>query len=203
MAVSTVFWRPVNMFRGQAVRAGSPHTSNWGLGRLSRNTEFSGLAINNLASRLRTGQIKISSLYRFETKIVAAAIEKLGPALQLPVAIISRATKGTFSFTFVSFGEETTNEWGCHHDGMDLSRSSTELYQETITRDLFDYNLEFFKGLKEYLPSETWSDLVILVGQKNQELGRVLSDLEAWISRAEEGLRENHPLPKRVIDNYS
>ncbi len=53
MSLSTLFWRPVNLFRSQEVRAASQHTSDWGLRRLSRSAagEIKDKAMNTLEAR--------------------------------------------------------------------------------------------------------------------------------------------------------
>lgn len=53
MGLSTMFWRPINLFRGKVVRAKSKHTSFLGLARIySKNKNLRALVKDNIERRV-------------------------------------------------------------------------------------------------------------------------------------------------------
>ena len=63
--LSTVFIRSVNLFRGQEVRAKSPHTSVWGRLRLAgKNPDLETLVMENLKREIAAGSISIEDLIK-------------------------------------------------------------------------------------------------------------------------------------------
>jgi hypothetical protein len=70
MAISTLFWRPVNLFRSRETRARSKHTSIWGLARIYKKHRYYWHDVAaNIENRTLTGNLtmkqasKLPSLY--------------------------------------------------------------------------------------------------------------------------------------------
>src|SRR3990167_9144611 len=80
MAISTLFLRPVNLFRSPEVRAKSPHTSFWVLARLSnlyggKNNKLQSSIENNLAHRMHEIKLNKDALDRFNTDTLVHSLE--------------------------------------------------------------------------------------------------------------------------------
>lgn len=80
MGLSTYFWRPVNLLRSPFVRAASPHTTAWGLARLSnlyggQNERLQGAIEKNLAYRIHGIKLSRDSLDRFNTETLVLSLE--------------------------------------------------------------------------------------------------------------------------------
>lgn len=79
MAISTIFWRPVNCFRSKAVRAASKHTSNRGLARIWRKTpELRGTITQTVANKINSGTLPIREASRFPEMLLKASLASLG-----------------------------------------------------------------------------------------------------------------------------
>jgi hypothetical protein len=196
MSFSTLFWRPVNLFREKTVSATSKHTSNRGLARLALEPSLSNAAIDNLVLRINSGRVTIRALYRFAIWDVATAIKKAD--LLSTATVLSQATKGKFPFEFKAEGEENIEHYVCHHDGDTLTGTDYGTYQELRTKSFRHYNLPFFRSLREWLGQDTWQRLVLQITNRNTDLGNILNNLDSEIEKAQERLKEIHPLPPKT-----
>lgn len=80
MGISTYFWRPVNLLRSPIIRAASPHTTTWGLARLSnlygkQDEKLQGAIEKNLAYRIHDFKLSKDSLDRFNTGTLVLSLE--------------------------------------------------------------------------------------------------------------------------------
>lgn len=85
----TIFYRAVNLFRPQGVRASSEYTSNWGLWRIFRDGKESGFAAKEIARRINQGSINIEELAKIKMGNVLPILRhlsdtKLHAYFQLP-----------------------------------------------------------------------------------------------------------------------
>ena len=81
MAISTVVFRPVNLFRSQSIRAKSPHTSSKGLVALYYGmTDRSGkeAVVNNLSNRIETGALRLANAPDFREELFAKISNAFG-----------------------------------------------------------------------------------------------------------------------------
>jgi hypothetical protein len=71
MALSTLFWRPVNLFRSREIRAWSKHTSIWGLGRIHKKSHaYSYPVVANIKQRTLTGNLPMEQAAKLPLSLI-------------------------------------------------------------------------------------------------------------------------------------
>jgi hypothetical protein len=80
MTLTTIFWRPVNYLRGQAVRANSRHTSAGGLANLYLKgpSEIKEQVMVNLRERILSGAISPEQVAKMPPLLVRITLESCG-----------------------------------------------------------------------------------------------------------------------------
>ncbi|MFA4966719.1 MAG: hypothetical protein WC624_00660 [Candidatus Margulisiibacteriota bacterium] len=77
MGLSTVFWRPVNLFRSKETRAASPHTSNWGLVKIfyhGQDNSVKSAVVSNLSRRIDSGKLSLEEASMLPLDLIKKAI---------------------------------------------------------------------------------------------------------------------------------
>ena len=95
MAVSTVFWRPINLLRSQSIRANSEHTSIWGLGRIyRRESSLKASILDNVINRIAGKDLSVNGILSLPKDLIA----KLTPLQK--AQLISTATPKSVAIYF-------------------------------------------------------------------------------------------------------
>jgi hypothetical protein len=70
MKATTIFWRPINLFRGQEIRAMSRHTSLRGLNRILVKSALHDRTVHrNIEDRLLAGELTLPQLVRLAVMV--------------------------------------------------------------------------------------------------------------------------------------
>lgn len=195
MAIYSFAVRPFNMLRSTQVRATSPHTSNWGLARLSNRANSPTMKqeiYRNLFSRISQGTVSIGSLYGFDRQILAEAFKRSKDSTL--IRLLETIKPGKVEIRFKGRGIDMVEVID-----RNTGRSSRvkESYEQDTVRTIQGYNLPFFMWMRDVIGQDRWGGIVRAIGNEDRLLAKNLENLEGRLSAEQEALRRKYPLPTK------
>lgn len=194
MGIYSLAVRPINMLRSTQVRAASPHTSTWGLARLSARADSSEMKVSlcyNLYSRIKMGTVSVGSLYSFDRQILGEVLKKTNETALIRLVMTVRPSK--FQLSYKGKGTEVV-------DVIDQSGKITKVkqpYEQDAVRTVSGYNLPFFVWMRQEISQGRWDGIVRAISNNNRLLGQNLGNLDGKLANDRETLRKQYPLPER------
>lgn len=195
MAIYSFAIRPFNMLRSTQVRVTSPHTSNWGLARLSNRADSPAMKqeiYRNLFSRVSKGTVSIVSLYGFDKQILAEVFNRSKDSAL--IRLVETIRPGKVEIPFKGRGIDLV-EVIDRNSGK--SSQLKEFYEQDTVRTTQGYNLPFFMWMRDVIGQDRWGGIVRAIGNEDRLLAKNLDNLEGKLSAEQEALRRKYPLPTK------
>ncbi len=195
MAIYSFAVRPFNMLRSAQVRTTSPHTSNWGLARLSNRADSPAMKqdiYRNLFSRISTGAVSIGSLYGFDRQILTEAFKRSKDSAL--IRLLETIRPGKFEVRFKGRG---INIVEVIDRNTGKPSQVKEPYEQDAVRMVQGYNLPFFIWMRDVIGQDRWGGIVRAIGNEDRLLAKNLDNLESKLAAEQEVLRRKYPLPTK------
>ena len=192
MSIYSFAVRPVNMLRSPMIRAASPHTTTWGLARLSHRADSSEMKIalcHNLHSRIRMATVSVGSLYGVDRQILGVVLEKT--TVTALTRLVKTAKPGKFEIPFTEKGKDIVEVF----DSTGKASKQERTYEKDTAKPHQGYNLPFFFWMRGVVGAGNWAVIMQSIATDDRLLAKNLGELEVALGRAQEFLRKHYPLP--------